>query len=66
MRLGPPDAAEFKIVWEMHYHAVSERSKRTPIAVWFYPKGQEPAREVLALFSTFSAPPGALDIMPDR
>jgi hypothetical protein len=59
-----------KIVWEMHYHAVGEEiSAHTELAVWFYPKGQEPKhREVLALFNTFSGlAPGAraLDIQPN-
>src|SRR5438046_3001716 len=60
-----------KIVWEMHYHAVGEEiTAHTELAVWFYPKGQEPKhREVLALFNTFSgAAPGsrALDIAPNQ
>jgi hypothetical protein len=60
-----------KITWEMHYHAVGEEVKaHTELAVWFYPKGQEPKhREVLALFNTFSgsAPNGrALDIQPNQ
>ncbi|HMF95003.1 MAG TPA: cytochrome c [Vicinamibacterales bacterium] len=60
-----------KIVWEMHYHAVGEEiSAHTELAVWFYPKGQEPKhREVLALFNTFSGSvPGArsLDIQPNQ
>jgi hypothetical protein len=59
-----------KIVWEMHYHAVGEEiTAHTELAVWFYPKGQEPKhREVLALFNTFSgAAPGgrSLDIQPN-
>ncbi len=62
------------ITWEMHYHAVGEDiTSHTELAVWFYPKGQEPKhREVLGLFNTFSAPPGvtianaqALDIIPN-
>jgi len=62
------------ITWEMHYHAVGEEiTAHTELAVWFYPKGQEPKhREVLALFNTFSAPPGVtlpnaqpLDIAPN-
>jgi mono/diheme cytochrome c family protein len=67
-----PDAGRLilpnsKIVWEMHYHAVGEEiTAHTELAVWFYPKGQEPKhREVLALFNTFSGSvPGArsLDI----
>ncbi len=60
-----------KIVWEMHYHAVGEEvAAHTELAVWFYPKGQEPKhREVLALFNTFSGNvPGArsLDIAPNQ
>jgi hypothetical protein len=70
-RLMLPDSS---IVWEMHYHAVGEEiSAHTELAVWFYPKGQEPKhREVLGLFNTFSAPPGVslpnaqpLDIAPN-
>ncbi|MBI3403756.1 MAG: cytochrome c [Acidobacteria bacterium] len=62
------------ITWEMHYHAVGEEiSAHTELALWFYPKGQEPKhREVLGLFNTFSAPPGVslpnaqpLDIAPN-
>jgi mono/diheme cytochrome c family protein len=60
-----------KITWEMHYHAVGEEvTGHTELAVWFYPKGQEPKhREVLALFNTFSgANPGgrSLDIAPNQ
>ena len=60
-----------KITWEMHYHAVGEEvNAHTELAVWFYPKGQEPKhREVLALFNTFSgSSPGAraLDIPPNQ
>ena len=60
-----------KITWEMHYHAVGEEIKaHTELAVWFYPKGQEPKhREVLGLFNTFSgSTPGAraLDIPPNQ
>ena len=62
------------ITWEMHYHAVGEEiTSHTELAVWFYPKGQEPKhRQVLGLFNTFSAPPGVsvanaqpLDIPPN-
>jgi mono/diheme cytochrome c family protein len=60
-----------KITWEMHYHAVGEEvSAHTELAVWYYPKGEEPKhREVLALFNTFSgSAPGArsLDIPPNQ
>jgi hypothetical protein len=60
-----------KIVWEMHYHSVGEEVKdaQVELAVWFYPKGQEPKhREVLALFNSFSSSvPGGrgLDIAPN-
>jgi mono/diheme cytochrome c family protein len=62
------------ITWEMHYHAVGEEiTTHTELAVWFYPKGEEPKhRQVLGLFNTFSAPPGVaianaqpLDIPPN-
>jgi mono/diheme cytochrome c family protein len=45
-----------RITWEMHYHAIGEEvTAHTELAVWFYPKGQEPKhREVLALFNSFS------------
>ena len=60
-----------KIVWEMHYHAVGEEiSAHTELAVYFYPKGQEPKhREVLALFNTFTSSGGfgrGLDIQPNK
>jgi len=60
-----------KISFEMHYHSVGEEVKdaQVELAVWFYPKGQEPKhREVLALFNAFSSSvPGArgLDIAPN-
>jgi len=39
----------------------------TELAVWFYPKGQEPAhREVLALFNAFTGGQGTLDIQPNQ
>jgi len=68
-RLMLPDS---KITWEMHYHAVGEEiTSHTELAVWFYPKGQEPKhREVLGLFNTFSANQAvgtrALDIPPNQ
>ncbi len=57
-----------KIVWEMHYHAVGEEiTAHTELAVYFYPKGQEPKhREVLALFNTFTGGFRALDIPPNK
>src|SRR4029434_5097790 len=55
----------------MHSHAVGEETPAaTELAVWFYPKGQEPKhREVLALFNTISGNvTGArsLDIAPNH
>ncbi|HWW83483.1 MAG TPA: cytochrome c [Vicinamibacterales bacterium] len=60
-----------KINFEMHYHAVGEEiTDHVELAVYFYPKGQEPKhREVLALFNSFSGNlPGAraLDIPPNQ
>jgi len=71
-----PDAGRLmlpgsKIGWEVHYHAVGEEVKNAQVqmAVWFYPKGQEPKhREVLALFNAFSGNVEggrALDIPPN-
>jgi mono/diheme cytochrome c family protein len=60
-----------KILWEIHYHAIGEEVKdaQVELAVWFYPKGQEPKhREVLALFNAFSGSvPGGrgLDLPPN-
>jgi hypothetical protein len=58
------------ISFEMHYHSVGEEVKNAQVelAVWFYPKGQEPKhREVLASFNAFASTPGArgLDIPPN-
>jgi hypothetical protein len=61
-----------KILWEIHYHAVGEEVKdaQVQLAVWFYPKGQEPKhREVLALFNSFSGSVSGgrgLDIPPNQ
>jgi len=61
-----------QISFEMHYHAVGEEVKdaKVELAVWFYPKGEEPKhREVLALFNAFSGSiPGArgLDLPPNQ
>src|ERR687888_2775185 len=60
-----------KIIWEVHYHSIGEEiTDSVELAVYFYPKGQEPKhREVLALFNTFSGnAPGAraLDIPPNQ
>jgi len=57
-----------KIVFEMHYHAVGEEiTDHIELAVYFYPKGEEPKhREVLALFNTFSGGNRLLDISPNQ
>jgi hypothetical protein len=57
-----------KIVWEMHYHAIGEEvTDHVELAVYFYPKGQEPKhREVLALFSTITGGNRYLDILPNQ
>jgi hypothetical protein len=68
-RLMLPDS---KILWEIHYHANGEEVKdaQVELAVWFYPKGEEPKhREVLALFNSFSGNvPGwrGLDLPPNQ
>ena len=58
-----------RIWWEMHYHAVGEQiSDHVELAVYLYPKGQEPKyRTVLTAFSatTGSAALGQLDIPPN-
>lgn len=60
-----------QISFEMHYHSVGEevQNAQVELAVWFYPKGQEPKhREVLATFNAFGGSvPGArgLDIVPN-
>ena len=53
------------IAFEMHYHSIGEEVKdaQVELAVWFYPKGQEPKhREVLALFNAYGS---TLDIQPN-
>jgi len=58
-----------RIWWEMHYHAVGEQIQdHVELAVYFYPKGQEPKyRTVLTAFSATqgSAALGQLDIPPN-
>jgi hypothetical protein len=55
-----------QIVWEIHYHAVGEEiTDSVEMAVYFYPKGQEPKhRQVLGLFSAIAGGNRALDIPP--
>ena len=55
-----------QIVFEVHYHAVGEEiTDSVEMAVYFYPKGQEPKyRQVLGLFSAITGGNRALDIPP--
>jgi hypothetical protein len=56
-----------RIVWDIHYHAVGEEiTDSVELAVYFYPKGQEPKyRQVLALFSGVTEGNRNLDIPPN-
>jgi hypothetical protein len=58
-----------RIWWEMHYHAVGEEIRdRVELAVYLYPKGQEPKyRTFLTAFPATpgSAASGVLDIPPN-
>lgn len=52
--------------WDIHYHAVGEQIRdHVELAVWFYPKGQEPKyRTVLTAFQGSKA--GTLDLEPNK
>jgi hypothetical protein len=52
--------------WDIHYHAVGEQIRdHVELAVWFYPKGQEPKyRTYLTAFQ--GSKNGALDIEPNK
>ncbi len=56
-----------QISWEMHIHAVGEEvSSGAQIAIWFYPKGQEPHhRSYLVGFSAIKDRNPGLDIKPN-
>ena len=56
-----------KIVWDIHYHAVGEAiSDSVEMAVYFYPKGQEPRhRQVLGQFDAITGGRQNLDIAPN-
>jgi hypothetical protein len=58
-----------RIWWEMHYHAVGEEIRdHVELAVYFYPKGEEPKyRTVLTAFvaTAGTAANGVLDIPPN-
>jgi len=52
--------------WDIHYHAVGEQIRdHVTLAVWFYPKGQEPKyRTVLTGFQATDG--GRLDLEPNK
>ena len=56
-----------KIWWEMHYHAVGEEIRdHVELAVYLYPKGQEPKyRTRLTLFGATATSGSPLDIRPN-
>ncbi len=56
-----------QISWEMHIHAVGEElTSGAQIALWFYPKGQEPHhRSYLVGFSAIKDGSPGLDIKPN-
>ena len=56
-----------KIWWEMHYHAVGEEIRdHVELAVYLYPKGQEPKyRTRLTLFGATATAGSPLDIRPN-
>jgi len=56
-----------KIWWEMHYHAVGEEVRdHVELAVYLYPKGQEPKyRTRLTLFGATATAGSPLDIRPN-
>jgi hypothetical protein len=56
-----------RIVWDIHYHAVGEEiSDNVEMAIYFYPKGQEPKhRQVLGLFHAIQGGSRGLDIPPN-
>jgi hypothetical protein len=55
------------IVWDIHYHAVGEEITDTvEMAIYFYPKGQEPKyRQTLSLYSGIAGGNRNLDIPPN-
>lgn len=55
------------IVWDIHYHAVGEEiTDDVEMAIYFYPKGQEPKfRQMLSLYSGIAGGNRNLDIAPN-
>jgi hypothetical protein len=55
-----------KISWDQHLHAVGEEiTGGSEIALWFYPKGQEPTKRSYLIGFTGLRTPGFLDIQPN-
>ena len=56
-----------KIVWDIHYHAVGEQiTDDVEMALYFYPKGQEPKyRQVLGQFDAVAGGRANLDLPPN-
>jgi mono/diheme cytochrome c family protein len=55
-----------KISWDQHIHAVGEEiTSGSEIGIWFYPKGQEPAKRSYLIGFTGLRQPGFLDIAPN-
>ena len=55
-----------KISWDQHLHAAGEEiTGGSEIALWFYPKGQEPTKRSYLIGFTGLRTPGFLDIPPN-
>src|SRR5262245_61857163 len=55
-----------KISWDQHLHAVGEDiTAGSEIGIWFYPKGQEPAKRTYLIGFTGLRQRGFLDIAPN-
>lgn len=56
-----------KIVWDQHVHAVGEEiTGGSELGLWFYPRGQAPAKPAyLAAFTALQNGPASLDIAPN-
>ena len=55
-----------KISWDQHIHAVGEEiTGGSELAMWFYPKGQEPAKRSYLIGFTGLRTRGFLDIQPN-
>jgi hypothetical protein len=56
-----------KIIFEVHYHSIGEEiADDAELAIYFYPKGQEPKyRQTLGLFSSIAGGSQNIDIPPN-